>query len=327
MRFGLLFSALLAGAPSFAVAQRYAGTLAYELTIEAAHPSDAIVTLHIPAAADSITLAMAVHPEYDDRFYRYVRSVEVVRNGRSIPVTRVDSTRWRAIGGSGDAQVHYHVEMPGADPGRGSWRGFLTSHGGLVGGPHNFMYVVGRESSPVKITMHLPHGLDSGVGACIGAGAGVLRARRFRDAGLADTRREARALALQRRERAAHGRALGHDERCARDALRCDDAPAHRGCGARCVRRVPIPSVYLPARRGRTRRRTGAPHIGVARRATRYDLRVAHGLHRGGRPRVLPRVERDGASAERVGRRFVQCGLAEPAHMVDGRSDDVLRAT
>ena len=253
MRFGLLLSALLAGAPSFAAAQGYAGTLAYELTIDAAHPSDAIVTLHIPGAADSITLAMAVHPEYDDRFYRYVRSVEVVRNGRSIPVTRVDSTRWRAIGGSGDAEVRYRVEMPGADPGRGSWRGFLTSHGGLVGGPHNFMYVVGRESSPVKITMHLPQDWI----AVSGLASGPAPAFYARDAfEMLDSPILVGKLALWRFNVAnvPHMVALWDTTKGAHvTPFVADDAPAHRRCGARCVRRVPIPALHLPARRRRTR--------------------------------------------------------------------------
>src|ERR1044071_9431625 len=70
------------------------------------HFTDA-VEMRFRNAPDTLRLAMAVHPEYDDRFYRYVEGLSVETRGGSGAVTRLDSTLWRAGAPGGEAAVRY----------------------------------------------------------------------------------------------------------------------------------------------------------------------------------------------------------------------------
>jgi len=39
-----------------------------------------------------------------------------------------------------------------------SWKAHLSATGGLIGGPHSFLYVVGREHASARLTLELPSG-------------------------------------------------------------------------------------------------------------------------------------------------------------------------
>ena len=55
--------------------------------------------------------------------------------------------------------MRYRIEPPPAGPGaRPSWTAFLSPTGGLVGGPHSFMYVLGGEAAPARVDLRLPPG-------------------------------------------------------------------------------------------------------------------------------------------------------------------------
>ena len=151
----------------------------YSLTIDSAAASSVRVEMRIPAAPDTLRLAMAAHPEYDDRFWRYVRDVRVERGGTAVPVAREDSSIWRAVG-RGDAVVRYRVEPPTAEEGRGSWVGYLSPTGGLLGGPHSFMYVLGGERAAARVTVRLPNGWSLATGMAPARG-GAFVARNARD--------------------------------------------------------------------------------------------------------------------------------------------------
>jgi predicted metalloprotease with PDZ domain len=115
--------------------------------------------MRIPNAPSPLRLAMAAHPEYDDRFSRYVRGFTAFSSGAPLAVVREDSAVWRVASAGGDVVVRYRIELPPASGGvRGSWVPFLAPTGGLVGGPHSFMYVLGGESAPARVELRLPPG-------------------------------------------------------------------------------------------------------------------------------------------------------------------------
>ena len=129
----------------------------YTLRVDSADLSGWTVDIWLRTASDTVRLAMAAHPEYDDRYWRYVRDFVVETAGGS--VTRVDSTVWQVVAPRGMVNVRYRIALPPAEPGerlRASWRPYLTPTGGLIGGPHAFMYVLGAEDSTVFVRLELP---------------------------------------------------------------------------------------------------------------------------------------------------------------------------
>src|SRR5205814_725627 len=97
----------------------------------------------------------AAHPEYDDRYWRYVRDFAVEPTAATF--TKVDSAVWEVVAPRGLVTVRYRIVLPPAPPGpRAAWRPFLTPSGGLLGGPHAFMYLIGAERMPATVTLDLP---------------------------------------------------------------------------------------------------------------------------------------------------------------------------
>ena len=129
-------------------------TIQYTLRVDSTDLSGWTVEIRLRTASDAFRLAMAAHPEYDDRYWRYVRGVVVEPMGT---VTRVDSAVWQVTAPRGFVTVRYRIALPAVEPGlRSSWKPFLTPTGGLVGGPHSFMYMQGAEDSLVGVTLELP---------------------------------------------------------------------------------------------------------------------------------------------------------------------------
>ena len=133
-------------------------SLEYTLRVDPADLSGVAVELRVRNAPASLQLAAHAHPEYDDRYWRHVEDVTAFdSNGLAVVVTRQDSVLWR-VANTGDVTVRYRVRFPQEGPPRAAWRPFLAPNGGLVGGPHSFLYVVGAESAPATVTLELPVG-------------------------------------------------------------------------------------------------------------------------------------------------------------------------
>src|SRR6266508_3761328 len=130
-------------------------SIQYTLRVDSADLSGWNVEIRLRTSSDTVRLAMAAHPEYDDRYWRYVRNFAVETEGAT--VTRVDSAVWQVVAPPGVVNVRYRIALPPAEAGpRASWRPFLTPTGGLIGGPHAFMYVLGSEDSTVLVELALP---------------------------------------------------------------------------------------------------------------------------------------------------------------------------
>jgi predicted metalloprotease with PDZ domain len=132
----------------------------YTLRVDASDLSTFEVTMRIRNAPDTFTIAAAAHPEYDDKYWRYIEGM-TVQNGA---VVRADSVLWRVRSNGRELTIRYRVKPPATEGLRASWRAYLTPTGGLVGGPHAFLYVLGAESSKTSVTLRLPHGWTAATG-------------------------------------------------------------------------------------------------------------------------------------------------------------------
>jgi len=126
----------------------------YTLRVDSADLSGWFVEIRLRTVSDTLRLAMAAHPEYDDRYWRYVTNFTVEPSIAT--VTKVDSGVWQVVAPRGAVTVRYRIALPPSPTPRAAWRPFLTPTGGLVGGPHAFMYLIGAERMPVALMLELP---------------------------------------------------------------------------------------------------------------------------------------------------------------------------
>jgi predicted metalloprotease with PDZ domain len=141
----------------------------YTLRIDGSDLSGYSVEMHIRNASETFRVAMVAHEEYDDRFWRYVESLRVESANGAASLTRQDSAVWQVRARGGEVVLHYRIHLPAQVPanqsrGRAAWRPYLTPAGGLVGGPHSFMYIVGATLAPSFVTLELPAGWRSVTG-------------------------------------------------------------------------------------------------------------------------------------------------------------------
>ena len=149
----LLFLATLCTTTSVAFAQRSA-PIDYTLTIDSTDLSGFAVRMRIRNAPANFVLAAHAHPEYDDKYWRYLSDMRVTVGA----VERLDSVRWQVRNASSDVTINYRIVPPLAQPPRPAWRAYLTPNGGVVGGPHAFLYMIGRENASANVRMAVPRG-------------------------------------------------------------------------------------------------------------------------------------------------------------------------
>ena len=128
----------------------------YLLRVDSTDFSSFSVEMKIRNVPDTFRVAMVAHPEYDDRYWRYVEDFFVeTKNGKGKVVSE-DSALWKIITNGREATVHYRIHLPDVTGIRSSWKAYLTPTGGLVGGPHSFMYVVGSTLIPSHVAFDIP---------------------------------------------------------------------------------------------------------------------------------------------------------------------------
>ena len=128
----------------------------YLLTVDSTDFSSFAVEMKIRNVADTFQVAMVAHPEYDDRYWQYVEGFFVEAKKGKGKVIRQDSALWKIITNGREAVLNYRIHLPGVTGIRASWKAYLTPTGGLVGGPHSFMYVVGATLIPSHVAFDIP---------------------------------------------------------------------------------------------------------------------------------------------------------------------------
>ena len=131
--------------------------VSYVIRVDSSDLSGFDVEMRLRNARDTVLLAMAHHPEYDDRFFRFVENMRVdASRGGNANITRVDSVVWRLVAPGGESVVRYRIRVPVSPSPRPAWVPFLSPTGGLFGGPHSFLYVVGKELAPAHVRVEVP---------------------------------------------------------------------------------------------------------------------------------------------------------------------------
>lgn len=147
-----LFAALASGAHA-----QSPSAVDYRLRVDSAGATGVTVAMRIQGAPASFELAMSTHPEYDDQYWRYLSGLRGESSRGKVTIVRTDSTVWRVTAPAGDVTIRYRVDYPVVPmQGQAAWKAHLTRTGGLVGGPHSFLYVAGGERAPVRLTLELP---------------------------------------------------------------------------------------------------------------------------------------------------------------------------
>jgi predicted metalloprotease with PDZ domain len=137
----------------------------YTLRVDTADLTAVAVEMRIRNVPDTFRLAMVAHPEYDDRYWRFVDSLRIAAPGGAGSVVREDSALWRVVAPGGAAVVRYRLRLPTPpESPRAAWRPYLTASGGLVGGTHSFLYVVGATLAPAHVVLELPQGWAAATG-------------------------------------------------------------------------------------------------------------------------------------------------------------------
>lgn len=133
--------------------------LQYTLRVDPTDLSGYSIEIRIRNVPDTLRLAMVSHPEYDDRFYRQVEDLSATaKDGHRIAIVREDSAVWRVATTGGESLIRYRIHLPAARSPRRGWIPFLSPTGGLVGGYHSFMYLVGATLAPARVRLDLPDG-------------------------------------------------------------------------------------------------------------------------------------------------------------------------
>jgi len=126
----------------------------YRLSVDSADTTGYAVEVHVRNARDTFTVAMAAHPEYDDRYWRFVEGLTI---SPPSTIALIDSSRWLVRAQTPDVTIRYRLRLPPTEPApRAAWRPFVAPTGALVGGPHSFMYIVGNEDGPAHVAVALP---------------------------------------------------------------------------------------------------------------------------------------------------------------------------
>jgi predicted metalloprotease with PDZ domain len=152
----LLFTTLCQACFAFS-----APILQYTLSVDTANLYSVSIEIKLINIPDTIRLAMFAHPEYDDRYWRYVEDMHAESKAGGATVYREDSALWRITTQNHEAVVKYKIRFPVTASFRNmrsAWRPFLSATGGLVGDYHCFVYVAGNTELSSLIRFQLPKG-------------------------------------------------------------------------------------------------------------------------------------------------------------------------
>ncbi|MEP6705724.1 MAG: hypothetical protein ABJB34_13035, partial [Acidobacteriota bacterium] len=136
-----------------------ATSIDYKIQINPNDLSGFDIEMRIPTSRGTLRVAMAAHPEYDDRYWRYIENFSAGGpGGRKLSVVKEGDAVWRIDNTAGDTLVRYRLRFPPHDPTqpRDAWKPFLTATGGMVGDLHSLMYVVGAEGARSRLVLDMP---------------------------------------------------------------------------------------------------------------------------------------------------------------------------
>src|SRR5689334_13733634 len=132
----------------------------YTVSIDPTDASSIRVDMSIDVpGARSLRLGMAAHPEYDDRFWRYLGDWHVDGFDKPAYLAIDRNNVWRLLSHWGAAHVGYTVRLPHEDPtNRAAWHTGLRADGGSVNPVDSFLYLPDYPNAEIRVTLNLPTG-------------------------------------------------------------------------------------------------------------------------------------------------------------------------
>src|ERR1043165_7666025 len=91
----LLFTTLFAASPA---ALGAASTVFYKIHVDPADTSGFDVEMRFNTHARTVRVAMAAHPEYDDRYWRYIENFTAESRGRMLQISKPEAAVWKIVG-------------------------------------------------------------------------------------------------------------------------------------------------------------------------------------------------------------------------------------
>ena len=135
-----------------------APALSYLVRIDPTDLTGFNVTLRLTGPPPSVQLAMAIHPEYNDRFWRYVRNLRAVsKSGRTLAITQERENAWRLSTDGSETIVSYRIELPRENPvNRAAWHSTIRADGAALNSVDTFMYLPEFPRAPLSVTFDVP---------------------------------------------------------------------------------------------------------------------------------------------------------------------------
>ena len=148
--------ALLALALSVTASYRPKVHIHYDVGVDPEDPSSIEVSMQIEGPR-SVRVAMAVHPEYNDRFWRYITGWRVNGYDKKALLQVDRENIWRLISHAGYAQFSYRIRLPAENPtDRAVWHTGLRTDGGSINPIDTFLYLADFPNAEVDVRLHLP---------------------------------------------------------------------------------------------------------------------------------------------------------------------------
>ena len=139
--------------------QKRTPNISYIIHVDQSDLSGFNVEMKLRGVKAPVRLAMASHPEYDDRYWRYIENLSAKSQNVELRVDKEESEVWRIYNRTSNVDVTYRVHLPPQTSAiRDSWKPFLSATCGLVGDLHSLMYVIGATTVPARITLDIPRG-------------------------------------------------------------------------------------------------------------------------------------------------------------------------
>lgn len=162
-----IFLCCLVVLSSVVVFGKYLPTTQYKIRVDPADLTGFDVEMLVVRQRHGLLrVAMAVHPEYDDRYFRYIENFQATGpRGGQLSVVREEDTVWRIENAPEQTRIRYRLRLPPQQREvRDAWKPFLTRDGGMVGDLHSLMYVVGEENRTARLDLEMPAGWKAASG-------------------------------------------------------------------------------------------------------------------------------------------------------------------
>ena len=119
-----IFLLLIAfGSQTSLLSQQSRPRISYRIQVDSADLSGFNVEMRIQGAGDTVRIAMAAHPEYDDRYWRYVENLTAESRGVNSKSRMRKMRLWSVRAPRGDLTVKYRIQLPPqTTPNRSAWQ-------------------------------------------------------------------------------------------------------------------------------------------------------------------------------------------------------------